>query len=166
MQSILNEMIASGQLKKGAGEGYCLAQFELSEVQKQALETIAGVYRDSGMSIVSLTELDTDMEKRFALTKKETRMILGMLVEQGQIQYVEDIFISKDTIDNCRMSLLKTLSENDRGISVSEFRDLVNGNRRICLMLLGLYDHERIIRRDGDRRYITPAGKNFLSEVN
>lgn len=40
-------------------------------------------------------------------------------------------------------------SENLTGLERQEFRDLVKGNRRICLLLLTQYDDERVIERVG-----------------
>jgi hypothetical protein len=40
------------------------------------------------------------------------------------------------------------------GITVAEFRDLVGGNRKICLLLLAQYDSERVTKRDGDFRFL------------
>jgi hypothetical protein len=59
---------------------------------------------------------------------------------------------------------LRHLVEHDGGISVAEFRDLVDGNRRICLDLLAVYDREGMTRRQGDLRFATDSGRAFISQ--
>jgi len=42
----------------------------------------------------------------------------------------------------------------EKGFTVAEFRDLVGGNRKICLLLLAQYDAELLTKRNGDLRII------------
>jgi hypothetical protein len=43
---------------------------------------------------------------------------------------------------------------------VAGFRDLVSGNRKICLLLYTLFDGEGITERRGDVRVITEKGRS------
>jgi hypothetical protein len=43
---------------------------------------------------------------------------------------------------------------------VSDFRDLVVGNRKICLLLLARFDEERLTYRTGDLRFLSTAARS------
>jgi selenocysteine-specific elongation factor len=58
--------------------------------------------------------------------------------------------------------LLRALAEREGGMTVAEFRDLVSGNRKICLALLALYDAEGVTKRDGDLRVLTSSGRKMI----
>jgi hypothetical protein len=58
--------------------------------------------------------------------------------------------------------LLDALAKNPEGLTVAQFRDLVSGNRKICLLLYALFDSEGITERQGDVRVITDKGKKLL----
>jgi selenocysteine-specific elongation factor len=61
--------------------------------------------------------------------------------------------------------LLEYLVEHKEGCTVADFRDLIGGNRKICLLLLNLFDSEGITVRKGDYRHITEKGRKKLAEL-
>ena len=56
------------------------------------------------------------------------------------------------------MNKLKAMPE---GITVAQFRDLVQGNRKTCVPLLELFDAQGITKRQGDVRVITEKGRSM-----
>jgi hypothetical protein len=56
------------------------------------------------------------------------------------------------------------LKGHSDGITVAGFRDLIGGNRKICLLMLNLFDTEGVTYRDGDFRKITEQGEKILEE--
>ena len=63
-----------------------------------------------------------------------------------------------------RKKLLNFLRGHSNGITVAGFRDLIEENRKICLLILNLFDSERVTYRDGDFRKITEHGEKMLEE--
>jgi hypothetical protein len=83
------------------------------------------------------------------------------LVEEGELVAADDGYLAREVVASCRQRLLTRLADQD-GISVAEFRDLIDGNRKVCLMLLGLFDREGVTCRNGDQRFITAKGRQAL----
>lgn len=92
------------------------------------------------------------------IDEQRLRNILRYLVEEGIVYFSEGNYIHAQIVDRCRKRLLHALCEQKEGITVAGFRDLVNGNRRICLLLLNIYDTEDVTKRSGDLRLITEKG--------
>ena len=87
--------------------------------------------------------------------------ILNMLAAQGNLYRAEDNYLHSSIVNNCRNKLLNFLRKNANGITVAGFRDLIGGNRKMCLLMLNLFDTEGVTYRDGDFRKITDHGKKF-----
>ena len=109
-------------------------------------------YTPSG---VAVTTLRMAVNTSFYSKEKERR---------EEVCFIDGNYIYALIIDRSRRKLLQTLAKREEGITVAEFRDLVSGNRKICLLLLGVYDAEGIIKRSGDRRMITEKGIAVLEE--
>ena len=89
--------------------------------------------------------------------EKELRTILHHLTATGKVFKIEDNFIHRTVVDSCRSRLVEKLNQQAAGIKVSDFRDLVNGNRKICLLLLAQFDSEGTTVRNGDFRFLNPS---------
>jgi selenocysteine-specific elongation factor len=100
-----------------------------------------------------MSQISNEAEKR-NLSPKELKQVLYKLIATGQVYRVNDDYIHADIVDQCREKLKKELSLRKNGITVAEFRDLVGGNRKICLLLLAQYDSEMLTQRVGDVRVL------------
>jgi selenocysteine-specific elongation factor len=94
--------------------------------------------------------------KKRNLTENELKQILANLISSGEVYRIKDEYIHASIVDNCREKLKAELAGREKGITVAEFRDLVGGNRKICLLLLLLaqYDSEMLTKRVGDLRIL------------
>ncbi len=90
------------------------------------------------------------------------RQILNLLVERGKVYHIEDAWLHASVVDTIRIRLLEALSKQPQGLTVAQFRDLIAGNRKICLLLYAIFDREGITVRDGDVRRITSKGEELL----
>ena len=52
---------------------------------------------------------------------------------------MEGSYLFGAQVDVCRTKLLNALRAKPEGLTVAEFRDVVEGNRKICLMLFALF---------------------------
>ncbi|UCH93702.1 MAG: selenocysteine-specific translation elongation factor [Candidatus Aminicenantes bacterium] len=100
-----------------------------------------------------MSQIINEAEKR-NLSPRELKQVLYKLVSTGKVYRVNDDYIHADIVDNCREKLKKELPNRKNGITVAEFRDLVGGNRKICLLLLAQYDSEMLTQRFGDVRVL------------
>lgn len=97
------------------------------------------------------------------IDEKFLKKILDYLISEGKVYRIDENYIHQSIVDNCRQKLLQTLAKIQNGLTVAEFRDLVGGNRKICLCLLSRYDSEGITKRIDDRRVITSSGLKIIS---
>jgi hypothetical protein len=100
-----------------------------------------------------MSQVRNEAEKR-KLSERELKQVLYKLVSTGKVYRVNDDYIHAGIVDDCREKLKKELSGRKDGITVAEFRDLVGGNRKICLLLLAQYDSEMLTQRVGDVRVL------------
>ena len=107
------------------------------------------------------SELST---KRVELGLSESKFlqVINFLTSKKKLYNIEGNLIHAKIVDQSRIQLLKYLSKNKEGTTVADFRDLIKGNRKICILMLNIYDSERILVRDGDVRTITEKGEIYL----
>jgi selenocysteine-specific elongation factor len=89
------------------------------------------------------------------------KQILNYLVKNKKAYYIENTWLHASIVDPIRKTLLKALKQQKSGLTVAQFRDLIGGNRKICLLLYALFDREGITRREGDVRCITEKGRKM-----
>lgn len=117
--------------------------------------------RQCGMQTPLPNQL-ADLCRKHRIEDPEFKQIMRYLIENKKIYFIEDQYLFASVVDECRQKLLQALSQTPQGLTVAQFRDLVNGNRKICLLLLGRFDNEGITSRNGDYRTITAKGQEAL----
>ncbi|MFC1461206.1 selenocysteine-specific translation elongation factor [Verrucomicrobiota bacterium] len=162
LRLVLEKMTSDGKLKK-VGRSWALREHsaQVDAKTKSRIEFIETFLRNSGMQTPLMSELSVESGRR-AIDARDVNEFLRHLVSTGKAYFVEGEYIHASVVDRCRKTLLKTLIERDKGITVSEFRDLVRGNRKICLLLLAIYDGEGVTERQEDLRVITDKGRQWV----
>ncbi len=127
--------------------------------KKTSVMFVENYLRNCGMSVPLLSELMIGAKKQ-GLAEQELDEILRYLVRKQRAYFFEGDYIHSGIVDSCRKKLLQTLAEQPEGMTIAQFRDLVSGNRRICLALIGIYDSEGITKRKGDLRVLTEKGRS------
>jgi selenocysteine-specific elongation factor len=152
LQSILNRLLQDKVLQKVM---HTYAAFDhkvvLSSEMKHATHFIENRLKNSGMQTPLLTEIIPDA-KRQAINEPVVYEVLRYLVSQEKVYFVDDSYIHSTTVDLCRQKLRTWLESHPEGITIAQFRDLVGGNRKICLLLINQYDSEGLTIRHGDVR--------------
>ncbi len=117
--------------------------------------------KSCGMQTPLINQIKALAEKE-GIGERELKTILHHLTTTGKILKIEENFIHRNVVDDCRKRLVARLSEQKAGVKVSDFRDLVSGNRKLCLLLLAQFDAEGTTIRQGDFRFLAkkdpPAG--------
>lgn len=121
------------------------------------LEHIAG----SGVQVPLASELNA-IARRFGLGEKELRQILAHLVTAGKLYRIEGEYVYATRVDEMRQILTAHLVSHPEGITVAGFRDLIDGNRKFCLLLFALFDQEKLTRREGDVRVLVQAPPSLV----
>jgi len=164
IRHMLAQMAREGLLKQvghtWAESGHTV---RLTPDRTARIEFVERYLQDCGMSTPVMSELKI-AARRKGIEERELHQVLRYLVADGRAYLVEGNYLRAPVVDRCRQRLLEALAERDEGMTVAGFRDLVSGNRRICLLMLALFDAEGVTRRDGDLRVLTKAGRELLAE--
>lgn len=75
----------------------------------------------------------------------------SLLSNKEIVKVVGDVYL-KAEIYNEALLMLRNFLEESGNISIAEYRDLLNTNRRVALGLLEYFDQLKITRRDGEKR--------------
>ncbi|MCR3955426.1 MAG: selenocysteine-specific translation elongation factor [Gudongella sp.] len=80
-------------------------------------------------------------------------IIMDMLNRQELIKISEDLILTPENLQKSKLELINHIEEFG-GVSVAEYRDLLNTNRKNAIGLLEYFDQIKITRRDGEKRVL------------
>jgi selenocysteine-specific elongation factor len=94
------------------------------------------------------------LARELAVQPKELEPVLGAMQSLGSVVVLEGgLLLHADIAAEVRASLVDYLGEKKQ-ITVAEYRELINGNRKCALALLAHFDGERLTERQGDFRVL------------
>ena len=164
INSILNELKTEKKIKKVENPWSLFNHLiQLNENEQRKINFVEDYFAQSKMQTPLITDL-IKLANKEGIDEKKLNQILGMLTAQNKLYRANSSYLHSSVVDESREKILKFLATNPDGITVAEFRDIVKGNRKICLLMLSIFDKEEIIYRDGDLRKITEKGEKFLLE--
>jgi selenocysteine-specific elongation factor len=137
------------------------------EVDPRLRRAVAAVERymaGCGLQTPLLTQIKA-VARQEGVGEKDVGAILHHLVAAGRAVKIEQEHLHRQVVDACREKLVAHLRQTGRAIKVSEFRDLIGGNRKICLLLLNHFDAEGITVRQGDDRILHPRWSCRMDEI-
>ncbi|NLX61580.1 MAG: selenocysteine-specific translation elongation factor [Tissierellia bacterium] len=95
-----------------------------------------------------------DLRKSIRYEEKEVEEVFLALVNNEEIiRLNEDMGFYKETIEEAIKLITEYLNKNNF-ITVAEFRDLLNTNRKTAIALLEYFDQIKITKREGDKRLL------------
>jgi len=162
---MLERMKEDRELKK-VGRTWALSDHsaQIGPAMQRNIEFIEDFLRSCRMHTPLMSELTVQTSQR-KMDMHEVNQILRHLVSGGKAYFVDGEYIHASIVDRCRGMLLQELDRRGQGVTVAEFRDLIKGNRKICLLLLAIYDGEGSTGRQGDLRVLTDKGHEMLAEA-
>ncbi len=165
LEKIIDELQKTEKLKK-VGDTFALKSHNvtLSQKDNKQINCVENLLKNSKMKIPLITDLVSNAEK-YEISGNRLKQILQHLVTHKKAYNVGGNYIHSTIVNSCREQLLKYFSKHKNGITVANFRNLVSGNRKICLHLLTQFDNEGISTRYEDFRIITEKGKKLLNEM-
>ena len=161
-QVFLDSLVKEGNLRH-VGHTFSLAgrSVILSAGERDQGAVVEEMLRNYGMQTPIMNEIITHAKQR-GIDEKRLRQLLQYLVSVKKLYLVEGQYLHASIVDKCRTLLLSALVKDAKGLAVAQFRDLVAGHRKICLLLYALFDSEGITERQGDVRVITEKGREKL----
>jgi len=149
---LLAKWVSEGLLKK-RGSTWALKEHRASVSAKQQpqIDWVLSFFKSAGIQ----APLPIDLlkgAKREGIHDQELKKILEFLSDRGDLVKVGDTHLDGGLVAEVRNRLLVWADTLDDGFRVSDFRDLISGNRKICLLLLEIFDQEELLVREGDLR--------------
>jgi selenocysteine-specific elongation factor len=162
--SILDELTFEKKLKK-VGNTWSLFHhsIQLDQNEQKQINFVEEYIKKSDKHVSLMSDVLIEADKN-GINEKKLKQILKLLTLQKKLYRIDESYLHFSIVDDCKNKLLIYLSSHSEGVTVAKFRDLINGNRKICLLMLNLFDDEGITFRDGDLRKITEKGKKLLLE--
>lgn len=147
--SFINYLISENIIEQN-GESICLKGYEVkyNEIQEKIRYEILRIYLEEGFTPSKRGEI---IEKiRYNID--EVEQVFDSLVDNGEIiKLKEDLFIHKDMVLES-IEKAKLFAKSNGYITVSDFRDILNTNRKMSMALLEYFDQRKITKRIEDRR--------------
>lgn len=159
LKALLAELEAE-QILKSIGNSYLLFGHEsqVTPERQRQITFVSSFLARAGLSTPSMEDLRLQAPRN-GIKERDLELVLRYLVENGKAYHKDGEYLHGEVVDRCRDTLVKALATSAKGLTVAEFRDLVNGNRKICLLLCNLFDGEGTTRREGDYRVLTEKGR-------
>lgn len=150
----LREMVQNGLLKT-VGRTWALVDHvgELTPELIEKMTFVAGVLDSYNMQTPPLPDVKETVERR-GIDESQLNLILRHLVLEKRAYFVDGNYLSGSVVTKGRDAMIRAFSTRPQGITVAEFRDILQGNRKICLLLLAIYDREGMTVRHGDVRVL------------
>lgn len=154
LKQLLADLVKEGALKEKDNTWVPVEETgETDQHMAAHLDFFSNYLKNCNMQVPLMSRIKQEAEKRH-LSQRELEQILYSLTAKGEVYRVKGEYIHAGVVDNCREKLVKAFSGREQGFTVAQFRDLVQGNRKICLLLLAQYDSELLTRRMEDVRVV------------
>jgi selenocysteine-specific elongation factor len=155
----LEECVRDGRLKR-TGNTYSMPthSVSLSKQESEQSRIVEDFFKKCGMQTPVYADLVLHA-RTHSIDEKRLNQLVHFMVTAGILYAAESQYLHCSVVDTCRKKLLDELAGKPGGLTVAQFRDLVSGNRKICLLLYALFDSEGIIERKGDVRVLTEKGR-------
>jgi len=129
----------------------------------EAVTVSETILRESGMRAVSMAVFREACENR-AVSIADEQGALDYLVATGHAYRADGHYLHASVVDRCREILFQLFAECPSGMRPADFRDRIQGNRKVALLLLTLFDSEKLTRRSGEERVLTDTGRAYMQE--
>jgi len=137
----------------------------LDPKSKEQISWLEGKIKSYQMEKPALNEIEAAAREN-KISGDKLKMYLTFLSGEGKIYYKGEDLIHKEILDKCRKILLKELITKEKGINEKEFRELINGTKKMVQLLLTIFITENIIRKETFYIHISQQGKNLLQASN
>jgi selenocysteine-specific elongation factor len=116
---------------------------EMNLSQKEKKRELLIKLNNQGKDILNVRE--------YRESQESSNIIDYMIAEEELVEINKDEVILKNNLENIKEKLIKYLKENER-ITVVDFRDLIESNRKHSIMILEYFDSINLTKRIEDYR--------------
>ena len=164
LDDLMNRLFIEGLTKK-AGKSWALAdhQVKIDPKTQEQLQWLENTIINVGMDKPVPTDIE-ELAHHQKINKEKLKMMIRYLGNQNKLIFHEGEYIHHSIVDTCRKKLLDKISVKEDGINEKEYRELINGTKKLVQMLLGIFISDGIVSKKTFYILITEKGKVFLNE--
>ena len=147
--SLFNLLLETGRIVQKNDIIY-LRDFQITytEGQLEIAGLIKSIFKERGFLPPKYEEIIEEVNK----SEKDVSQVFESLVDRGEIIKInEDIYLLKDTYNRAFNLLVDYINKNNT-ITASQYRDLLDTNRKTSIALLEYYDQNKVTKRVEDKR--------------
>jgi len=167
------QLYTSALLKKIQTEGQIISVHEtwaladhkvrIDDKTREQIDWVDDELRRLGMEKPSMADLEPSALQH-GITKEQLKSILVFLAGEDKLYFFNNDFVHADIADRVRKILLADLINKERGINEKDFRELIDGTKKIVQLLLGLFMREGIVTKETYYIHITEKGKTLFNK--
>ncbi|MCB2220550.1 MAG: selenocysteine-specific translation elongation factor [Bacteroidetes bacterium] len=136
-------------------------QVKIDSKTQSQLEWIEKMIRAVGMEKPMPSDIE-EMAHSERINKERLKMMIKYLGKQGKLVFHDGDYIHRAIVDQCRKQLLEKIANKEDGINEKEFREMINGTKKLVQMLLGIFIEEGTVSKPTFYILITDKGKQWL----
>ncbi|MEZ5082959.1 MAG: selenocysteine-specific translation elongation factor [Bacteroidales bacterium] len=165
LDDLMNRLFKEG-LTKRAGKSWALAehQVKIDPRTQEQLQWLENTIRKVGMDKPILADIEKLAHDQ-KINKEKLKTMIRYLGNQDNLIFYEGEFIHRSVVDTCRKKLLEKVSKKEDGINEKEFRELIDGTKKLIQMLVGIFISEGIVSKKTFYIHITDLGKEIYSKI-
>lgn len=145
---VLLDLFINDDLIKVNGNFVSLKKFNVvfNEKQTKIKNEIEKILNNAGLNNISAIEDITN-------NKKEYEEVLESLIGNTVVRIEDSYLMSSKVYNDAKEKLIKYLEEN-KEITLGDYRDLVNSSRKNCMIILEDFDRNKITKRVENKRVL------------
>jgi len=119
---------------------------EMNTKQKEQKENIIIKLKKEGKDILNI--------KSYRESNETSKIIDYMIAKEELVEITKDEVILKSNLEDLKSKLINFIKENEK-ITVVEFRNLINSNRKHSIIVLEYFDSKNLTKRIEDYRILS-----------
>jgi selenocysteine-specific elongation factor len=128
---------------------------------QEQLQWLEETIQKVGFEIPILSEIAKAAHEN-KINKDRLKMLLKYLGKEGKLVFYQGEYIHRTIADKSRTLLLNKIFAKRDGINEKEFRELINGTKKLVQFLLGCFIEEGIVTKESFYIRITEKGKTLV----
>lgn len=152
LKLLLDDMQENGNLKL-TNKSWSLTSHDvkLDKNTQNLLDKVESYLQNIGSNSSDISEIQIAIN----VDEKKLQQVLNYLIDNGKAYFLQKKYFHNDFIETAKQQLLKFLQQNPDGISVAQFRDIMECNRTNSMIILEYFDSSNITIRRGNYRFLT-----------
>jgi len=154
LKLLLDDMQENGKLKH-TNKSWALTSHDvkLDNITENLVDKVEKYLQDISSNSADIAEIQIAIKEN--VNEKKLHQVLSYLVDNSKVYFLQKKYFHSDFIEKAKQQLLNFLQQNPDGISVAQFRDIMECNRTNSMIILEYFDSNNITIRRGNYRFLT-----------